>query len=110
MIGRASGPDRGRRDHSEVIIRFDRVSMMFRHRAALREVSLDVYRGEILALLGPNGAGKSTIFALILGHLGASAGDIVVNGTSVSCRPPRSCCSTSPQRASIPRASATCAG
>jgi ABC-2 type transport system ATP-binding protein len=50
---------------------------------ALRDVSLDVHRGEIFALLGPNGAGKTTLIAIVCGLVTASAGRILVDGHDI---------------------------
>jgi ABC-2 type transport system ATP-binding protein len=69
------------------MIEIDRVSKAFGDRLALDTVSLDIRRGEILALLGHNGAGKSTLFAMLLGLLRLSAGDIRIGGVSVRHRP-----------------------
>ncbi|MGI6854838.1 ABC transporter ATP-binding protein [Mesorhizobium sp. 1B3] len=51
---------------------------------AVRGVSFDVHKGEILGLIGPNGSGKSTLFNCILGQLPPDAGEVSVNGRSVS--------------------------
>jgi lipopolysaccharide transport system ATP-binding protein len=47
---------------------------------ALRDVSLEVYRGECLGMIGPNGAGKSTALGLIAGVLRASSGTVEAFG------------------------------
>ncbi len=47
---------------------------------ALRNVDLDIRRGEILALLGPNGAGKTTLISIICGLVTPSAGTVTVDG------------------------------
>lgn len=47
---------------------------------ALKNLSLDIKRGEILALLGPNGAGKTTLISIICGLVKASAGSVTVDG------------------------------
>ena len=43
---------------------------------ALKNISLDVYKGEIVAMIGPNGAGKSTTLKAIYGLLKATGGEI----------------------------------
>lgn len=68
---------------SDDLVRLEGVSMAFRGRMALDDVSFAVRRGEVLALLGPNGAGKSTVFGLILGHLRPSRGAVTIRGMSV---------------------------
>jgi ABC-2 type transport system ATP-binding protein len=52
-------------------------------RAALRDISLDIRRGEIFALLGPNGAGKTTLISIICGIVTPSAGSVVVDGHDI---------------------------
>jgi ABC-type multidrug transport system ATPase subunit len=47
---------------------------------ALRDISLDIRRGEAVGVVGPNGAGKSTLFALLLGFLRPTAGRIAIDG------------------------------
>jgi ABC-2 type transport system ATP-binding protein len=47
---------------------------------AVRELDLDVGRGEIFAILGPNGAGKSTTIEILEGHRKRDAGDVRVLG------------------------------
>ncbi len=47
---------------------------------ALRDVSFDVRRGEIVGLVGANGAGKSTLLRILSGVLDASAGSVTVDG------------------------------
>jgi len=51
---------------------------------ALKEVSLDIRKGEIFALLGPNGAGKSTLINIICGIVNASAGTVSADGFDIS--------------------------
>lgn len=47
---------------------------------ALKQVSLDIQKGEILALLGPNGAGKTTLISIICGIVNATDGHVTVDG------------------------------
>jgi len=50
---------------------------------ALRDISLDVARGDFVAVVGPSGCGKSTLMKLISGLTPRSAGDVSVNGVDV---------------------------
>ncbi|MGA9335202.1 MAG: ABC transporter ATP-binding protein [Rudaea sp.] len=47
---------------------------------ALKNINLDIRRGEIFALLGPNGAGKTTLISIICGMVNASTGTVTVDG------------------------------
>lgn len=50
---------------------------------ALRNINLEIRRGEIFALLGPNGAGKTTLIGTVCGLVNPSAGTILVGGHNV---------------------------
>ena len=50
---------------------------------ALKNVSLDINKGEIFALLGPNGAGKTTLINIICGLVRPSSGSVMVNGADI---------------------------
>ena len=47
---------------------------------ALKDITLDIKRGEIFALLGPNGAGKTTLISTICGIVNKSSGTVLVDG------------------------------
>jgi ABC-2 type transport system ATP-binding protein len=51
---------------------------------ALKEVNLDIRRGEIFALLGPNGAGKTTLISIVCGIVNRSTGTVTVDGHDIS--------------------------
>ena len=50
---------------------------------ALKNVKLDIQRGEIFALLGPNGAGKTTLIGVICGLVKASTGSVIADGHDI---------------------------
>ncbi|MFI2811295.1 MULTISPECIES: ABC transporter ATP-binding protein [unclassified Microbulbifer] len=50
---------------------------------ALRDVDLDIRRGEIFALLGPNGAGKTTLISIICGIVNPSSGTVLADGHDI---------------------------
>jgi len=50
---------------------------------ALKDVSLDINRGEIFALLGPNGAGKTTLINVVCGIVNATSGEVHVDGHDI---------------------------
>ena len=54
---------------------------------ALRDIHLEVRRGEILALLGPNGAGKTTLIGALCGLVNASGGSATIAGHDVAREP-----------------------
>lgn len=56
-------------------------------RLVVKDVSLKVSAGEIVGLLGPNGAGKTTCFYMMVGLVDADAGDICLDGLSITAMP-----------------------
>jgi ABC-2 type transport system ATP-binding protein len=50
---------------------------------ALKNVNLDIQRGEIFALLGPNGAGKTTLISIVCGIVNATEGSVLVDGHDI---------------------------
>jgi branched-chain amino acid transport system ATP-binding protein len=54
----------------------------------LREVSLQVYAGQVVALLGPNGAGKTTIMRTASGIVRPTSGVVRIDGVEVNGEPP----------------------
>jgi lipopolysaccharide export system ATP-binding protein len=56
-------------------------------RKVVRDVSLQVDKGEVVGLLGPNGAGKTTSFYMIVGLVRADGGQILIDGEDVTRMP-----------------------
>lgn len=59
----------------------------YRGRAVVKDVSLTVESEQVVGLLGPNGAGKTTCFYMIVGIVAADAGDILIDGQSITRMP-----------------------
>src|ERR1700738_1585132 len=64
------------------------LSKRFRGLVAVKDVSFDIKRNEMLALIGPNGAGKTTCFNLIAGALKPSSGSVFLDGEDITGRAP----------------------
>jgi len=59
----------------------------YKKRVVIRDVSLDVQRGEVVALLGPNGSGKTTSFYAIAGLVNPEGGQVLIDGEDVTYLP-----------------------
>lgn len=53
-------------------------------RKIIKDVSLSLHQGEVVAIIGPNGAGKSTLLRLLTGYIQPSSGDCLLKGTPIS--------------------------
>ena len=59
----------------------------YRKRPVIRDVSLEVTRGEVVALLGPNGSGKTTCFYSVAGLAMPDGGQVTIDGRDVTTYP-----------------------
>ncbi|KAJ8718119.1 hypothetical protein PYW07_006049 [Mythimna separata] len=66
--------------NAEVGIKIVNVSKMYGKERVLRNVSMEVYKGEITVLVGHNGAGKTTLMSIITGMTSATEGQVFVDG------------------------------
>lgn len=71
------------------ILRADNLRKSYDGFLAVDGVSFSVRQGELKALIGPNGAGKSTCFNMLTGQLKPSSGEVHLEGTRITGRPPR---------------------
>jgi branched-chain amino acid transport system ATP-binding protein len=76
-------------ENAEPALRLRGVGRRFGGLVAVRDVDLEVGRGERRAILGPNGAGKTTLFNVISGDLRASTGTVELFGDDVTLVPAR---------------------
>lgn len=72
-----------------VKIRINGVSKQFGRITALRDVSFDIYEGEIFALIGDNGAGKSTLMNVLSGVHEPTEGYVTIDGERVAFDSPK---------------------
>jgi branched-chain amino acid transport system ATP-binding protein len=66
------------------LLSVDNLQKHFGGIVAVDGVSFEVHEGEILGIIGPNGSGKSTLFNCILGQLQPSAGEVKLDGKTVT--------------------------
>jgi ABC-2 type transport system ATP-binding protein len=80
-------PPRARAPRAAPVLEVDGLSKSFGERVALRDVSLDVRSGELLAVLGPNGAGKTTLLSILAGITSPDSGRITSSNGEVGWVP-----------------------
>lgn len=66
------------------MLRIDKISVFYGAIQALRDVSIEVNKGEVVAIIGSNGAGKSTLLRTISGLLRPRTGSISLDGTELT--------------------------
>ncbi len=59
----------------------------YKRRPVIRDVSMHLNRGEVVALLGPNGSGKTTCFYAIAGLVTPEGGEVLIDGRDVTVLP-----------------------
>jgi energy-coupling factor transport system ATP-binding protein len=64
----------------EPLVQFQNVRFGYNGQEVLKEVTLDIHRGDVIAVLGPNGAGKTTLVKHAIGLLKPGSGRVLVNG------------------------------
>ncbi len=79
----APAPDMGE-GHGLLVARLRK---SYRRRLVIRDVSMELGSGEVVALLGPNGSGKTTCFYAIAGLVRADGGQVSIDGRDVSALP-----------------------
>lgn len=68
---------------SDIIIRTDDIKKSYGETHAMRGISLDIKRGEVLAIMGPSGSGKSTLLHTIAGITRPDSGKVYFNGSRI---------------------------
>jgi lipopolysaccharide export system ATP-binding protein len=68
-------------------LRVRQLRKSYKKRIVIRDFSMDLNRGEVVALLGPNGSGKSTTFYAIAGLVYPEGGEVMIDGNDVTNLP-----------------------
>jgi ABC-2 type transport system ATP-binding protein len=69
------------------VIHVNKLTKYYGDYAAIRDVSFDVPRGQIVGFLGPNGAGKTTTMRILAGYITATSGEAQIDGYDVFWQP-----------------------
>ncbi|HOR42623.1 MAG TPA: ATP-binding cassette domain-containing protein [Atribacterota bacterium] len=73
---------------NQPILAVKNISKRFGNVQALKNVSMEVYKGDVVGLLGDNGAGKSTLIKIISGNFPADEGEVFLEGKKVNFNSP----------------------
>ena len=65
----------------EFFISFLKNNLKFEKFKALREINLEIFKGDVIGIIGDNGSGKSTLLKIISGIINPSKGKVTVKGT-----------------------------
>ena len=68
-------------------LRIDHLRKSYRKKVVIRDVSMELHRGEVVALLGPNGSGKTTTFYSVAGLVFPEGGTVTIDGQMVTTMP-----------------------
>lgn len=68
-------------------LKIEKLRKSYRKKVVIREVTMELNRGEVVALLGPNGSGKTTSFYAIAGLVFPEGGHVTIDGQNVTSLP-----------------------
>ncbi len=77
------GPDSMEMGRAQGILDLDRVSFCYNEEMVLKDVSLSVRKGEVVAFVGPSGGGKTTLVSLIPRFYDVSSGSVSIDGIDI---------------------------
>jgi D-xylose transport system ATP-binding protein len=84
-----TGPEHAGAEQGPALVEMLGIAKHFGGVAALVDVSVDLFPGEVVGLLGHNGAGKSTLIKILSGAYAADSGEIRMGGSAIAIRSPR---------------------
>ncbi|MFD1736507.1 ABC transporter ATP-binding protein [Bacillus salitolerans] len=67
----------------EIIAQLINVKKTIGNKPIIHGITFDVYKGEVFGFLGPNGAGKTTTIRMLVGLMGITEGEVIINGYSI---------------------------
>ena len=65
----------------------NKISKSIKKKPIIRNISINVQKGQVVGLLGPNGAGKTTAFHILIGLIRPDSGDVLLNGKKITEMP-----------------------
>lgn len=71
-------------DHSKNIIEVRNLSFSYGNHLILKNINLNIHKGDYIGIVGPNGGGKTTLIKLILGLLENRSGEIIVHSDNIA--------------------------
>ncbi len=74
-------------NNNRIVLRAENLVKLYKKRAVVKNVSVDVRQGEIVGLLGPNGAGKTTTFYMIVGMIRPNGGHVYLEEKDITRLP-----------------------
>jgi branched-chain amino acid transport system ATP-binding protein len=80
----SSSEGKAKEGTEDYALQLDRVWAGYGEAVVIRDLTLDVPRGQVVALLGPNGAGKTTTLRVAMGILRPTSGDVRIGGEVVT--------------------------
>ncbi|PGM56628.1 ABC transporter ATP-binding protein [Bacillus sp. AFS053548] len=69
--------------NSDIVLELKSVNKTISNQKIIKDISFELYKGEVLGLLGPNGSGKTTTMRMIVGLMSITSGEIYIQGNSI---------------------------
>ncbi|WP_088071901.1 ABC transporter ATP-binding protein [Gottfriedia luciferensis] len=67
----------------DIVLELNNINKTIKDQQIIKDISFELYKGEVLGLLGPNGSGKTTTMRMIVGLMGITSGEIYIKGHSI---------------------------
>lgn len=67
----------------DTVIEINSLNKVYKNGRGIRDINLEIHKGDIFGFLGPNGAGKTTAMKVMTGLIKPDSGDVKINGFSI---------------------------